>query len=136
VQNCIAYNRVPLQPLLKPGFTTSTFISPTTDIFNNDALSDRNGSARQGGAYTFGNLPRVTSEVRSQTFLNEDFSLNKRTPITEKTNLLFQAEAFNAFNRHIFGRPDTSGPNSSTFGFINSTVDSPRILQLSLRFEF
>ncbi len=136
VQNCIAYNRVPSQPLLRPGFTTSTFQSPTTDIFNNAALLDQNGSAREGGAYSFGNIPRVTAEARSQTFANEDFSLNKRTSITEQTDILFQAEAFNAFNRHVFGRPDTSGPNSSTFGFINSTVDSPRILQLSLRFEF
>jgi hypothetical protein len=136
VQNCIAYNRVPSVPLLRPGFTTSTFISPTTNIFNDGALSDPNGSARAGGAYAFGNIPRVTSEARSQPFYNEDFSLNKRTPITEGTDILFQAEAFNAFNRHIFGRPNTDGPNSSIFGFINSTVDSPRILQLSLRFEF
>ena len=141
IQTGVRYNRVPGQPLLKPGFSTSRFVNPTTDIFNNAALSDPNAGVANGGAYSFGNLSRVTNEVRSQTFLNEDFSFNKRTSISDHFHLLFQAEAFNAFNRHIFNRPDTSGPNSTTFGFINSLINEQggqfgRLLQLSLRLEY
>ena len=141
IQTPIRYNRVPGQSILAPGFSTSKFVSPTTDIFNNGALADPNAGVANGGAYSFGNLPRVSGEVRSQSFFNEDFSLNKRTSITEHFHLLFQAEAFNAFNRHIFNRPDTSGPNSPTFGYINTLVNLEggqfgRLLQLSLRLEY
>ena len=139
VQNCIAYNRVVGVPLLKNGFSPSKFPGSTNiGIFNNAALSDpnSNGSIQSGKPYSFGDLPRVTGEVRSQIFANEDFSLNKRTPLKGTANLLLQAEAFNAFNRHVFNRPDTSGPNSPTNGFITNTVDGPRTLQMSLRLEF
>ncbi len=141
LQNAIRYNRVQGQPLVRPGFTTSTFINPTTSVFNSAALADPNSGVDAGGGYSFGNLPRVTAEARSQKFLNEDFTFNKRTPIREGINVLFQAQAFNAFNRHIFNRPDTSGPNSRTFGFVNSLInlqggDFGRLLQLNLRVEY
>lgn len=59
----------------------------------------------------------------------------KRTPITEEVTLQFRAEFFNAFNRHIFGNPDTN-PYDSGFGTVGSTSNSPRSGQLTLRVEF
>ncbi|GAC1437604.1 MAG: hypothetical protein NVS1B11_01870 [Terriglobales bacterium] len=71
----------------------------------------------------FGNFPRISGEVRSQRYFNEDFSIIKRTLITESTAVVLKAELFNAFNRHIFSRPDT-GPTDSTFGAVFGTVDT------------
>jgi hypothetical protein len=36
---------------------------------------------------------------------NEDFTIAKRTKITEGTSVDFRASFFNAFNRHIFRAP-------------------------------
>ncbi len=138
VNNCIYYNRAVGQPLLRSGQSTSKFLGYSNDIFNNAALRDPNRAAliNAGNPYRFGDLPRVTSEARSEMYSDEDFSLNKRTHITSTKDLLFQASAFDAFNRHVFNRPDTSGPNSPTFGFINNTINGPRIIQLMLQFEY
>ncbi|MGA2809790.1 MAG: TonB-dependent receptor [Candidatus Acidiferrum sp.] len=97
--------------------------------------------------YAFGDLPRVIGNVRSQNFFNEDFSLNKRTKITEKTDILLRADFLNATNRHVLALPGTSGPNdtSGAFGSISSTAypsafgnqnSFGRIIQLSLKVEF
>jgi hypothetical protein len=67
--------------------------------------------------------------------VNEDFSIIKRTSINERMNLVLKAELFNAFNRHVFSRPD-SGPYDGTFGVPFGTVDTPRNVQFTLRFEF
>ena len=40
----------------------------------------------------------------------------------------FRAEAFNVFNRVVFGGPQTS-LNSNTFGVISSQANSPRQMQ-------
>jgi len=99
---CIRLNRVPGQPLLSPtassfdpaaptftppggppapvpGCTAhndGTFTAPAgvTTYFNCAAFFDPNASnlVTQRG-YVFGNMPRITGEVRSQMYINEDF---------------------------------------------------------------
>jgi hypothetical protein len=64
--------------------------------------------------------------------LNTDFSIFKRTAITEKTFLDFRFEFFNVFNHAQFRNPSGSF-SSSQFGSISSARD-PRIGQASLRF--
>ncbi|MBB5338987.1 hypothetical protein [Tunturiibacter gelidoferens] len=59
----------------------------------------------------------------------------KRTHITERVAFQFRAEAFNAFNRHVFGNPDNN-PHDAGFGTVGSTANSPRSLQLTFRAEF
>ena len=90
---------------------------------------------RNGGAFSFGNVPRVEGEYRMNNYLHEDFSLIKNTPI--KGNLVFQIEleALNAFNRHVFSLPDVN-PNDQTFGIPSSTIDNPRQLQITGRINF
>jgi hypothetical protein len=119
--------------------------------FNCAAFFDPNAAALTAPIgtipYTFGNLPRVIGNVRSQPFFNEDFSLNKRTKVTEKTDVLLRADFLNATNRHVLALPGTSGPNdqSGAFGSISSTAypsafgnqnSFGRIIQLSLKVEF
>ncbi len=65
---------------------------------------------------------------------NWDAALLKDTAIKEGMNLEFRAEAFNTFNHAQFGQPD-GNVNDNTFGIIN-TANSPRIMQLSLKFLF
>ncbi len=62
--------------------------------------------AADNGAYQFGDVPRVTGEVRNYRYVNEDFSVLKKTPITEGTTLFLKIELLNAFNRHIFSTPN------------------------------
>jgi hypothetical protein len=154
---CIRFDRIAGQPLRSPGASSfdqagasntgqsgctenanGTFTAPASGItyFNCAAFIDPNASGlvTQRG-YAFGNMPRITGEVRSQKYFNEDFSIIKRVSLTEGQSLTLKAELVNAFNRHVFGRPDT-GPGDSTFGAVFGTVDGSRKVQLALRYQF
>jgi hypothetical protein len=79
-------------------------------------------------------------------YLSEDFNLLKRTKITEGSDVLFQANFLNAFNRHVWNRPGDLNPYDSAFGEVNygnfSTTGGggyllyPRRIQLQLKVEF
>ena len=86
---------------------------------------------------TLGNQPRVDPQVKAPGFNNWDLTLQKRTNITEKVNMEFRWEMFNAFNHTRFGAPNTTVGNSQ-FGEITSEGSSaePRLDQLSLRLSF
>jgi hypothetical protein len=154
---CIRLNRVPGQSLLSP--TASSFDGPAATnssnvgctpqpdgtftapvgvatYFNCNAFFDPNATnlvAQRG--YVFGNMPRITGEVRSQKYFNEDFSIIKRVSITESQSLTLKADLVNAFNRHVFSRPD-AGPADGTFGAVFGTVDGSRKVQFALRYQF
>jgi hypothetical protein len=63
-----------------------------------------------------------------------DFSLRRRFALTEKFNLQFQADIFNAFNRANF-RDLESNLNNGGFGQI-STSGPPRNIQFGLKLTF
>ena len=92
--------------------------------------------------FTYGNVGRTLPDVRSPGTVNWDLSAQKTTAITERVNLQFRAEAFNALNHVNLGLPGatfvpgTSGLNSSgAFGVITSARD-PRNIQLGLKLRF
>ena len=87
------------------------------------------------GGFAFGNIPRVTAEIRNYKYLNEDFSFLKKTPIREGTLLILKVELLNAFNRHVFSNPDTQ-PYDYTFGVPTGTINGPRQMQLTARIQF
>jgi hypothetical protein len=154
---CVRFDRVPGQPLLSSTSSSfdvgqvflkggtgckensdGTFTAPAgvATYFNCAAFIDPNATdlvAARG--YTFGNMPRIVGSVRSQMYFNEDFSIIKRTRLFENNSLVFKAELFNAFNRHAFQRPDT-GPKDSTFGTSFGTINGPRNVQFTLRYDF
>ena len=70
---------------------------------------------------------------------NLDLALAKTTAITERVNVEFRLEAFNAFNHTEFANPD-SNIDDATFGQITSTtigtVQTQRIVQLAGRLTF
>ena len=154
---CIRYDLVPGQPLLSSNASSfnvgnaaqanntgctkkndGTFSPPAgvATYFNCAAFIDPNAAGLVASrGYVFGSMPRVIGNVRSQGYVNEDFSIIKRTSITESQNITFKAEFVNLFNRHVFTRPDT-GPLDGGFGASYGTVDSPRTIQFTLRYQF
>lgn len=101
-----------------------------TDVFVNPA------------EYTFGNVGRTLPDVRSPGTVNFDISVLRTFTVTERVNVQFRAEAFNAFNHVNLGMPNSAfvagsdGKNSSgSFGVITSARD-PRQVQLGLKLRF
>jgi len=121
---------VPLTPngtLENPGYA-ATQTAP--------AFIDQNDqNYRRGGAFSFGNVPRVTSELRNYRYINEDLSFLKKTPLSEGVTLFLKLEMLNAFNRHVFSSPNTN-PKAVDFGVPTGTIDGPRHMQLTARIQF
>lgn len=112
----------------------------TNNFFNCAAFLQPNADslvAQRG--YAFGNLPVTLSNIRSPGYINEDFSIIKRTAITEGQNFTFKVDIPNAFNRHVFGAVD-GNIFSNTFGVPggggHSVLNGPRQIQITLRYEF
>jgi hypothetical protein len=88
--------------------------------------------------FAFGDESRTDGAIRAPGINNWDIALVKNTSITERFNLQFRTEFFNAFNRTQFGPPGqvfTSGANS-TFGIISSQQNNPRLIQFGLRLNY
>lgn len=121
---------------------TGLFTSQSTNnYFNCAAFMDPNapGLVAQRG-YVFGDLPIRFSNIRSEHYFSEDFAIVKRTAISETHSLIFKMDIPNAFNRHIFGQPD-SGITSNTFGApagrnFGGLSSAPRQIQFTLRYQF
>lgn len=100
---------------------------------NNPNLFWINPNAFQApNALTFGNSGR--NVIVGPGFVNYDLSLFKTWNLTERYNLRFQFEAFNAFNNVRFNPPDVNVA-SPTFGRILGALEGRR-LQMALRFTF
>jgi hypothetical protein len=67
---------------------------------------------------------------------NWDLSILKDTKITEGTNLQFRAEFYNVWNHAQFAPPAGNDINGASFGVINSSSVTPRVVQFALKFQF
>ena len=83
----------------------------------------------------FGNAPRVDPNLRQDAMDNWDFSISKRTAITEQVNLQFTAEFYNTFNHTRFASPVIFA-NVPNFGIVTSQANQPRAIQFGLRVGF
>ena len=118
-------------------------LQPSPAFFDQNAFDNRrlravhagNGQTDDNGGFLFGNVPRVTGEVRNFLYKDEAFSILKATPITETTNFTFKVELLNAFNRHIFSTPDIN-PVDRFFGVPTGDIDGPPVIQLTGRIQF
>jgi len=138
--NCVRFSRAAAQSLqsaaAQNGILNPFSSDPTVNsLFNRAAFIDLNAKRSPTDPYTFGNFPRVTSELRMNPYYNEDFSLIKNTTITEAVRAQLKFEFLNAFNRHAFSTPNTS-PNSPNFGIPTGTINGPRSIQLTGRINF
>jgi hypothetical protein len=79
----------------------------------------------------YGNSPR--NPLIGPGYVNTDISAFKRFVIYEKSDLLFRAEVFNAFNNVNLGTPNAT-LGSTQYGKIAS-ANTPRIMQFALKYE-
>jgi carboxypeptidase family protein len=146
--NGIRPNRVPGQAVRRQGSfnpflfnnTGTTGYDPTsgactTGYWNCGFVTDPNPNPGVDVPYVFGNMPRNSSDIRSFPYYDEDLSLAKTFSITERVKAEFRGEFFNAFNRHVFNKPD-SGVQDTNFGQVGSTLLGPRNGQFVLRINF
>ena len=85
-----------------------------------------------------GNETRYNPKLRYFPNLNENLSVARTFPLTEKFHLDIRAEAFNVFNRVRFGTGSTQ-LQSTTFGKLTSNGDllnTPRQMQLAAKLYF
>ena len=83
-------------------------------------------------ATDFGNATRYNPKVRSFWGQSENVSLAKTFRISEKFRIDLRGEAFNIFNRVIFGTGSTN-LNAATLGQVTNTANDPRQLQVGLK---
>lgn len=86
--------------------------------------------------FTLGNAPRTIGSVRQPGQANATLSMFKEFPmniIREGMRLEYRFEAFNALNHPQFCGPNTQ-VNSGAFGTITCTANSPREVQMALKF--
>jgi hypothetical protein len=137
--NCVRWNHAGSQ-YLSAAAHRSSFNPDTDNYFLNPGqtgtqlFTDPESNVGSSGGYELGNVSRFTS-ARGFNFLNENFSLSKQFDIKGGTRFELRAEAFNAFNRHIFADPDTY-PLDSGFGTITGTKNGSRNMQITGRFIF
>ena len=67
--------------------------------------------------------------VRNPAFFNEDLSLQRTFKIRENLRFQFEGNAFNAFNRVVFGGIGTSIA-STAFGTVSSQANAAREVQI------
>jgi hypothetical protein len=87
-----------------------------------------------GNGTGFGNAPR--NFLRGPGQINFDMAFVKRFSLVATNDLEFRSEFFNIFNTPQFGLPGNAASTPSTFGVVSTTVVSPRIVQLALRYRF
>lgn len=67
---------------------------------------------------------------------NQDAAIVKDTKIWEHGTLQFRAEFFNVWNHAQFNPPGNNVNTPSTFGVVNSTANTPRVVQFALKYMF
>ena len=102
--------------------------NPLLSVFNTTCFADP-------GDQVAGNAPRYFSNLRSDGVHNMDISLSKEFSVRESMKLQIRGEFFNFTNTPRFGIPGTL-LDSTTFGKVLNTINTPRHIQFGVRFQF
>lgn len=100
--------------------------------FNTSAFTLRPASGRPGAAYSFGNAG--VGIIKSPALFNVDLAIVRTFKATERMQLQFRAELFNALNHTNFGYPNVVADDPQ-FGTINSAL-AARQSQFALKIVF
>jgi len=125
----------------------AVYVGPSSDVKQNISTDVQTQSvqffasptnALNAFQYPFGGGTGNRNALRGPNFSNVDMGIFKyfTMPWSDAQRLQFRADAFNVFNNVSFGSPNTAINSPSTFGLITSQENSPRVLQVALRFEF
>jgi hypothetical protein len=86
--------------------------------------------------YAYGTSPRTGIDgLRGANYFNQSLSLKREFALHESIKLVMQADVQNPTNFVIFGTPSVNF-NSTNFGTITSTANSPRVVQFNARIAF
>ena len=83
---------------------------------------------------TFGDCP--VGVARAPGYWNADLMFGKKFGMGSARYLEFRVEAFNVFNHPNMGPPARDISDVNTFGLITSTIGSPRVVELAVKFYF
>ncbi|MGH9642164.1 MAG: hypothetical protein ACRD3Q_07025, partial [Terriglobales bacterium] len=123
-----------------PGCNVATSGSETGRLnnwINQNCIAPYPVVGDDGVATGFGNSRMGILHGPSQ--INTDLSVGKLFPLkwpSERTNVEFRTEFFNAFNHSIFSDPDNTVSDGPSFGHITTTASNPRIIQFALKLNF
>jgi len=120
---------------IPPGYSFSPAAFSIAEVRPGQAIPtahDPTALAPEGGT-DLGNVGRNVLRGPSQS--NIDFSLSRRFSLAESRNLEFHADFFNVLNHANRDNP-INDINSDDFGRVVSFSSSPRIVQLSIEFNF
>ena len=119
------------------------------DMLTSGSLADRLGSADHSTAPwlnplafsaapagTFGNAPRVETDVRTPRIINTDLSVSKNIGLGGSKQAQVKIEVVNLFNRPQFNGLTSTVQGNSSFGLINSQGGFMRMTQIMFRFSF
>jgi hypothetical protein len=81
----------------------------------------------------FGNATRYNPKLRGFWTKNENISVAKSFRVNESIRADLRGEAFNLFNRTVFGTGSTN-LNAGAFGIVTNQVNDPRQMQVALKF--
>jgi hypothetical protein len=111
------------------GVTASGDFDPATDRYlSPDAWADP-------GPLQFGSAPKRDTTVRSFPIYSEDLNIFKVFALPNGHRIRFESMFGNIFNRTLFGEPNTNW-SAPSFGQVFSQANSPRSIQLALRYDF
>jgi hypothetical protein len=86
--------------------------------------------------YMFGNVSRYLPGVNRPTTSNFDLLVEKRFRLSERVDLRFRTELFNALNHTDFSGPVTDITNAAFGRIFLTQANTPRQIQLGLRLAF
>jgi hypothetical protein len=121
-----------------PNQTGVLKVNPKSKWFTDGYFANGNEVLSVPPNWTIGNASRMEPNVRMPGTKNtalslfKEFSLNK---LREGSRVEFRVESFNALNHPQFGNIATTF-NSGGFGNVQSQVNTPREVQMALKFYF
>ena len=85
---------------------------------------------------TFGNCP-AQGPNWGPSYTDTDLSFLKNFQFTERMSMQFRTDFINAFNNVQLSHPNVNyAPSPSTFGLVNTSMQTPRNIQFALKFFF
>ena len=83
-------------------------------------------------------MTKNNPKMRNFALFNEDVSLAKSFTMSEANHVTadLRFEAFNVFNRTLFGTPNTNVADVANFGLVRTQANSPRRMQFALKLNW
>lgn len=134
-------NSVPIRTNMGRGDMTTllnTFLTPVA-LRNNPATYFNPGAFAAAPALQLGSAALFYNDLRNPNIYIENIAMSKRfkVPITadRTVDLIYRADAFNAFNRTNFGGINGSIGNAN-FGLPSGPMTGARLITMGLRLDF